>query len=117
LFIIHNDDAPDGSVKIRDYTAIPTTNEVKQFIGQSIPDKHIDLALKSVTDGADGKYEIHNPDGDGGVGDWETNGKGSSWFLPLPLGDQYRSMIRDNFEMKDLLELSSSSREPPLPVQ
>ena len=71
MFIIHNDDAPDGSVKIRDYTAIPTTNEVKQFIGQSIPDKHIDLALKSVTDGADGKYEIHNPDGYGGVGEWE----------------------------------------------
>jgi len=58
-------------VKIRDYTAIPTTNEVKQFIGQSIPDKHIDLALKSVTDGADGKYEIHNPDGYGGGDEWE----------------------------------------------
>jgi len=103
LFIIHDDRAPDGSVKITDYAAIPTIDEVKQIIGESIPDKHINLAIKSVTDWTNGKYEIHNPDGYGGVGNWETNDKGSSWFLPLPLGDQYRSIIRDNLELKGLL--------------
>jgi len=103
LFIMHDDRAPDGSVKITDYAVIPTIDEVKLIIGESIPDKHINLAIKSVTDWADGKCEIHNPDGYGGVGTWETNEKGSSWFLPLPLGDQYRSIIRDNLELKRFL--------------
>jgi len=103
LFVLHDDGAPDGSVKITDYAAIPTIDEVKQIIGESIPDKHINLAIKSVTDWADGKYKIHNPDGYGGVGNWESNEKGSSWFLPLPLGDQYRSIIRDNLELNGLL--------------
>ena len=103
LFIIHDDGVPDGSVRITDYPAIPTIAEVKQIIGESIPDKHINLAIKSVTDWADRKYEIHNPDGYGGVGNWETNEKGSSWFLPLPMGDQYRSIIRDNLQLNGLL--------------
>ena len=103
LFVIHDDGAPDGSVRITDYPATPTIDEVKQIIGEPIPDKHINLAIKSVTDWADGKYKIHNPDGYGGVGNWETGGKGSSWFLPLPLGDQYRSIIRDNLELNGLL--------------
>jgi hypothetical protein len=93
LFILHNDEMGDGSVKIRDFTTIPTIEGVKGIIGEAIPDKHIDLAIRSVTDWANRKCNIHNPDGYGGVGNWEANEKGSSWFLPLPLGDQYRSMI------------------------
>ena len=85
------------------YDALPDRMKAKQIIGESIPDKHINLAIKSVRDWADGKGEIHNADGYGGVGTWETNEKGSSWFLPLPLGDQYRSIIRDNLQLNGLL--------------
>ena len=103
LFIIHDDRAPDGSVKITDYPAIPTIEEVKQIIGESIPDKHINLVIRSVRDWTDGKGDMHNADGYGGAGAWETNEKGSSWYLFLPLGDQYRSIIRDNLDLKGLL--------------
>lgn len=104
LFVIHDDGASDGSVRITDYAATPTIDQVKQIIGESVPEKDINLAIKSVTDWADGKYKIHNPDGYGGFGGtWEDNEKWSCWFLPLPLGNQYRSIIRDNLELNPLL--------------
>jgi len=104
LFIINDDGAPDGCVRITDHTAIPTMDEVKQIIGTSVPEKQINLAIESVTKSAAGEWTIHNPKGYGGFyADLQDVKKWSCWFLPIPLGHQYRSIIIDNLELEGLL--------------
>jgi len=95
---------------------------MKQIIGESIPDKHINLAIKSVRDWADGKYEIHNPDGYGGVGDWETNEKGragsclSPWAINIEVlsGPRIEGVCFKRFDTKGCVSMGRIAGIAPL---
>lgn len=57
-----------------------------------------------MTKSAAGQWKIHNDKGYGGFyANLENVKKWSCWFLPTPLGQEYRSILIDNLDLNELL--------------